>query len=83
VADLLEARQEFGRRLREARVRRQYSQAQLAKMMDLDVHRYVRYELGQLEPPIGSIKLLCAMLGVSLSDLIGDLPQPPNRPSQD
>ena len=70
MSDLAEERLQFAKRLREARERRQY-RARIRQDAWLDEEKYARYERAEVEVPVGLLKRMCALLGVSADELLG------------
>ena len=71
MSDLVEERLQFAKRLREARERRQYRPREFARMLGVEERKYTRYERAEVEVPVGLLKLMCAVLGVSADELLG------------
>lgn len=65
----------FGRRVREARVRRGLSQSQLARRIDSDQGMVAAVEAGRRGSHLSSVGRFAAALGVSLGDLLEDDPE--------
>ena len=61
-----------GQRVRAARMRRQMTQAELARATDIDQSRISRIERGEYLPSTSNLLALKAALGVSVSDLLGE-----------
>lgn len=55
--------------LKALRVQNGYSQSYLATYLEVSRQMYIKYENGEVEPPVRIIKMLCALYRVS-SDLI-------------
>lgn len=71
----MDARSEFAKRLRETRAKRGYRTARsLAKALAIDENRYTRYERAEVEPDLGLIRRICALLSVTPNDLLGTAP---------
>ena len=71
MSDPAEERLQFAKRLREARERRQYRPREFAKMLGIDEQKYTRFERAEVEVPVGLLKLMCGVLGVSADELLG------------
>ncbi len=63
---------EFGRRLREARLRAGMSQSDLEEVSGIPKARLSRYENGHVSPSIHTLARLAAALQVSEASLLGD-----------
>ena len=61
---------ELGIRIKEARVRLQLSQGELARLVKLSRVQIARYEAGQQQPNAETMWRLADALGVKLEDLI-------------
>lgn len=62
---------QFGEHLRFLRTSRtQLSQAEVAKLLNIDRSTYTNYELGKTEPPLETLKKLAAIFGVSVDRLV-------------
>ena len=61
-----------GQRVRAARMRRQMTQAELARATDIDQSRISRIERGEYLPSTSNLLALKATLGVSVGDLLGE-----------
>jgi transcriptional regulator with XRE-family HTH domain len=68
----------FQDRLRETRIDRDLTQAELAAMLGLNQQQYSRYETGTNEMPVRYLAPLCRALRVSADYLLGlpHLPRP-------
>jgi transcriptional regulator with XRE-family HTH domain len=69
----------FGEKLQQLRVAAGLSRAQLASKCRISPSSVTRTELGQSEPRLSLIVMLCDGLGVSPDTLIGELPVPQER----
>lgn len=66
---------EFSARLKEARLRRGYSQLHLSKLVGLSAGAISMYEIGKREPDIQTLNKICDVLMVDVKDLItSDIP---------
>ena len=73
-----------GQRVRSARMRRQMTQAELARATDIDQSRISRIERGEYLPSTSNLLALKATLGVSVGDLLGDkATAPAPKPNSD
>lgn len=61
----------MGERLKELRLERNLTQKQVAEYLGLTIKGYNFYELNLREPPVETIKKLCALYNVSADYLIG------------
>jgi len=69
----------FGKRLREARKARGYSQGELGKRVKLSVNDISRYERGQVSPTLENFVKIVEILEVSSDELLfehGSAPKP-------
>lgn len=67
-------KQAFGRRLRNARLRRGHKSAEgFAKLLRLDPHRYRHYERGDSYPPPNVLQVICTHLGVTQASLLAPI----------
>jgi len=67
-----EARAFFAERLRTLRVPLGYRTARsFAKALGIDENRYTRYERAEVEPDLGLIRRICALLSVTPNELLG------------
>ena len=62
---------DLAKRLKEVRLDRGMSQAQVSKALGLSRNAYTNYELGLREPSISILKQLCEIFEVSADYLIG------------
>ena len=62
---------DLAKRLKEVRLERGMSQAQVSKALGLSRNAYTNYELGLREPSISILKQLCEIFEVSADYLIG------------
>ena len=62
---------DLAKRLKEVRLERGMSQAQVSKTLGLSRNAYTNYELGLREPSISILKQLCEIFEVSADYLIG------------
>ncbi len=61
-------------RLKELRKRKQLTQAEIAKILNITPQAYANYERGDRTPDINTCKALSGIFGVSLEILLGDKP---------
>ena len=61
----------FGERLRECRIEKEFTQNQLAEKLLITQSTLGKYERGELQPNIETIKALCKILDVSSDYLLG------------
>lgn len=61
----------MGEKLKELRLERNLTQKQVAEYLGLTIKGYNFYELNLHEPPVATIKKLCALYNVSADYLIG------------
>lgn len=61
----------MGERLRELRFERNFTQKQIAEALGISIRAYSHYEIGDREPSIEIIKLLCKLFNVSADYLLG------------
>ena len=61
----------FGERLRECRIEKGFTQNQLAEKLLIAQSTLGKYERGELQPNIETIKALCKILDVSSDYLLG------------
>lgn len=77
-------RARFVDRLRTLRAAKFPSSTAFARALGLEEVRYLRYERGEVEPPLSLIVQACIVLGVEPNDLFPDLPKleatMPDRP---
>ncbi|MBU8726347.1 MULTISPECIES: helix-turn-helix domain-containing protein [Bacillus] len=75
----------FGDRLRMARIKKQYTQSDMANFLDITSQGYGKYEIGKSEPDIATLIKLSTLLDVSIdylakgaeADYINDLLKDP------
>ncbi len=58
--------------LRKLREHNNYSQSGIAQLLNISRQMYVKYENGEVDPPVRIIKQLCSLYKVSYSFLIDD-----------
>ena len=63
-----------GRRLRLMRRNLDLTQAQVAKRCDMSFQQIQKYEAGQVDISVGTLVDLANALGVSIAELVSDLP---------
>ena len=61
----------MGERLRELRCEHNLTQKQIAESLGISIRAYSHYEMGDREPSIEVIKLLCKLFNVSSDYLLG------------
>lgn len=61
----------FGKRLREMRIKRNYTQQQMADSVDVLLRSYQKYEQSEREPSYTTLILLADKLDVSIDYLLG------------
>lgn len=67
-----DARLHFAERLRMLRIPRGFRTARsFAKALSIDENRYTRYERAEVEPDLGLIRRICALLAVTPDELLG------------
>ncbi|MGM0967184.1 MAG: helix-turn-helix domain-containing protein [Bacillota bacterium] len=59
----------FGDRLRMARLKKQYTQSDIANFLDITSQGYGKYEIGKSEPDIATLIKLSSLLDVSIDYL--------------
>ncbi|WLP61450.1 helix-turn-helix transcriptional regulator [Bacillus pumilus] len=59
----------FGDRLRMARIKKQYTQSDMADFLDITSQGYGKYEIGKSEPDIATLIKLSGLLDVSIDYL--------------
>ncbi len=69
----------FAKRLKAAREKKELSQHQLAKILDVTQASIAKYESGEREPNLKMLGRLCKTLGVSADYLIGNHDDPSRR----
>lgn len=70
--EVVSARWDFARRLRELRILRGFRTARsLARALEIDENRYTRYERAEVEPDLDMIRRICSALTVTPSELLG------------
>lgn len=60
--------------LRNLRKKRNYTQAQLAEKLGISARAYAKIEAGETNLTIGRLRTIAVILDVSLTELLGDLP---------
>lgn len=60
--------------LRSLRKKRNYTQAQLAEKLGISARAYAKIEAGETNLTIGRLRAIAVILDVSLTELLGDLP---------
>lgn len=71
----------IGKGIRQARILRKLSQAQLAQKLGVTKQTISNYENNVREPDFEMLDTLAAVLGVSLSYLVGETDEPVSYPS--
>lgn len=61
----------FGKRLREMRMLRHYTQQQLADILNIALRSYQKYEQGEREPSFSMLIHIADILDVSIDHLMG------------
>lgn len=61
----------FGKRLREMRMFRHYTQQQLADILNIALRSYQKYEQGEREPSFSMLIYIADVLDVSIDYLMG------------
>lgn len=62
---------ELGRKLKELRKEKGWSQAKVAARLPIDRSTYCRYEQGLVEPPLFICRMLCTVLDTTPNALLG------------
>ena len=76
ICDIYPGMNDLGKRIKQYRQDKGWSQADLAKACGWDSQSRVgNYEAGSREPPLDVLRLIAGKLGVSLMDLLGEAPQ--------
>lgn len=70
-------REWIGKRLKLFRDKTDFSQSQLAQKIGMKKRAYGKYEEGEAEPSIYTLKKLCKIFGTTLDDFMKDSPQEP------
>lgn len=60
-------RREIGAKIKEARIARNLSQAELASLVGLDQPHVARIESGQYNFTVGTLGLICSAMGMTIS----------------
>lgn len=61
---------EINKKLKEARMRSDYTQGEMAKKLGLSHSAYSNYENGYSEPPVEVLTAFCAEIGIEMKDLL-------------
>ena len=64
-------RETFSERLRDVRKKKGFTQAEMAKRLDLSVAAYTRYENNDREPSLANLAKIATLLGTSIDYLVG------------
>lgn len=63
--------QDYGKRLKQARLERGYTQAEIAAKLGIPQQNYQRYESGKFDLKMSSIFNICKALNISADWLLG------------
>ena len=63
---------QFGYTLRELRMKKGYTQEDVAKKLQIDRTTYTKYETGQSEPDLGTLKQIAKLFNVDYNTILND-----------
>ena len=66
---------EIGKKLKAARTKAGISQRSMASKLELNASTYSNYENGYSEPPVETLEKACAIMGITMKDLL-EVPLP-------
>jgi transcriptional regulator with XRE-family HTH domain len=69
----------FGKNLRAARKEKYPSAEKFAEMMGIHPHTYRKYERGDTQPPLETLRRICTALEVPVGILLPTEPKAPER----